>query len=120
MLHSRFGKWKRLTHGTDALCYHGNTILQDGRQGLLVDPGAWSNLAGEAWIQAMAEKALAAGHDVAQGKLPKPMRVAGVGRGTDRAEWEVHVPIALIDVDSKGNDLLLVGFGQFAISKLAA
>ena len=90
------------THGFDTLCYHGNTTLQDGRQGLLVDPGAWSNLAGETWIQRMAKKALAAGHDVAQGKFPKPMRVAGVGRGTDRAEWEVHVPIALIDADNHG------------------
>ena len=90
------------THGADTLCYHGNTILQDGRQGLLVDPGAWSNLAGETWIQEMAKKALAAGHEVAQGKLPKPMRVAGVGRGTDRAEWEVHVPIALIDEENHG------------------
>jgi len=53
------------THGADTLCYHGNTMLQDGRQGLLVDPGAWSNLAGEVWIQEMAKKALAAGHDVA-------------------------------------------------------
>ena len=101
--HVAFPFWQMEdTHGNDTLCYHGNTILQDGRQGLLVDPGAWSNLAGEAWIQAMAEKALAAGHDVAQGKLPKPMRVAGVGRGTDHAEWEVHVPIALIDVENQG------------------
>ena len=61
------------THGADTLCYHGNTILQDGRQGLLVDPGAWSNLAGETWIQEMAKTAFAAGHEVAQGKLPKPM-----------------------------------------------
>ena len=60
------------TPGFDTLCCHGNTILQDGRQGLLVDPGAWSNLAGETWIQEMAKKAFAAGHEVAQGKLPKP------------------------------------------------
>jgi hypothetical protein len=50
----------------------------------------------------MAKKALTAGHDVAQGKLQKPLRVAGVGRGTDQAEWEVHVPIALIDTEENG------------------
>jgi hypothetical protein len=40
----------------DETCYHGNTRLADGRQGLLVDPGAWSNLAGEQWVQDMAKK----------------------------------------------------------------
>ena len=50
----------------------------------------------------MAKEALAAGHEVAQGKLPKPMRVAGVGQGTDRAEWEVHVPTAFIDEENHG------------------
>ena len=30
------------------------------------------------------------------------MRIAGVGKGTDRAEWEVRVPIALIDVEGEG------------------
>ena len=30
------------------------------------------------------------------------MRIAGVGKGTDRAEWEVRVPIALVDVEGEG------------------
>jgi hypothetical protein len=86
----------------ETLCYHGNTKLADGRQGLLVDPGAWSNLAGENWTQDMSKKAMSAGHNVAQGRLSKPMTVAGVGRDTDRAEWEVHMPIALLDSDGVG------------------
>jgi len=90
------------THDSEALCYHGNTSLLDGRQGLLVDPGAWSNLAGQVWIQGMAHKAINAGYKVAQGPLAKPLRVAGVGKDPDRAEWEVRVPIALIDQDGAG------------------
>ena len=88
--------------GSETLCYHGNTSLLDGRQGLLVDPGAWSNLAGESWIQGMAAKAIAAGYKVAQGPLAKPLRVAGVGKSPDRAEWEVRVPIALVDSEGTG------------------
>jgi hypothetical protein len=81
-------------------CYHGNTRLADGRQGLLVDPGAWSNLVGETWAVEMARKALNAGHRPGQVKLDIPLDVAGVGKGTNSAEWEVHIPIA---IDEQGD-----------------
>ena len=97
-----FPWWQVDMNPGETLCYHGNTKLADGRQGLLVDPGAWSNLAGENWTQDMSKKAMTAGHNVAQGRLSKPMTVAGVGRDTDRAEWEVHMPIALLDSDGVG------------------
>ena len=82
----------------DELCYHGATQLSDGRQGLLVDPGAWSNLVGETWARNMAKKALAAGHKPKEQRMDKPLNVAGVGTGTNSAEWEVNIPIAV------GND----------------
>ena len=47
----------------------------------------------------MATKALKFGYNVAQGKLPKPMNIAGVGKGHNRAEWEVRLPIALGDIE---------------------
>ena len=99
-----FPYWESLDElkESDSLCYHGSTVLPDGRQGLLVDPGAWSNLAGETWVQMLAAKALQAGHNIAQGRLGKPMHVAGVGKDTNKAEWEVHMPIALIDSDGAG------------------
>jgi hypothetical protein len=65
----------------------------------LIDPGAWSNLAGEGWVMTMAEKALKSGNVIGKGKLPKPMKVAGVGNGTNKAEWEVRMPIALTDFE---------------------
>ena len=47
----------------------------------------------------MAEKALKSGNVISKGKLPKPMKVAGVGNGTNKAEWEVRMPIALTDFE---------------------
>jgi hypothetical protein len=80
-------------------CFHGNTCLPDGREGLLIDPGAWSNLAGQSWVHRMCTKALKAGLKVKQERMEKPLNVAGVGHGTNKAEWEVKVPIALGDSD---------------------
>jgi len=47
----------------------------------------------------MVDKAIKAGLKVSQCRLPKPMKVAGVGNGTNKAEWELHVPIALGDTE---------------------
>ena len=88
-------------------CYHGNTRLSDGRHGLLVDPGAWSNLVGESWAIEMAKKALNSGLKPTQVKLDHPLNVAGVGNGTNSAEWEVHLPIA---IDSHGEGTRLSEF----------
>lgn len=78
-------------------CYHANTRLSDGRLGLLIDPGAWANLAGENWTKELARKALEAGHRPSQRKLAKPYEVKGVGTGQNAAAWEVTLPIALIE-----------------------
>jgi hypothetical protein len=92
--------WTIETPGTQTeLCYHGNTCLPDGREGLLIDPGAWSNLAGQSWVHRMCTKALKAGLKVKQARMDKPLNVAGVGHGTNKAEWEVKMPIALGDTD---------------------
>ena len=66
-----------------------------------MDPGAWSNLVGETWAIEMAKKAIESGHRPNQAKLETPLNVAGVGNGTNSAEWEVHLPIA-IDVQGDG------------------
>ena len=84
-------------------CYHGLTNLPDGRQGLLVDPGAWSNLAGETWILKMARKAVESGLKVSETKMAQPLKVAGVGTGSNSAEWEIQVPIAVCDSEGSVN-----------------
>jgi hypothetical protein len=47
----------------------------------------------------MAKKAMNSGLKPNQVKLDHPLNVAGVGNGTNSAEWEVHLPIS---IDSQG------------------
>ena len=85
--------------GEEEGIYHASTRLLDGRHGLLVDPGAWSNLVGERWAQEVAAKAMSSGHTPSQKKMNQPFTVQGVGKGTNEAKWEVHLPIAINDDD---------------------
>ena len=77
--------------------YHSTTRLEDGRHGLLVDPGAWSNLVGEQWVVDMAKKALKSGWKPDQRRMDRPLTVQGVGAGANKAEWEVRMPIAITE-----------------------
>ena len=78
------------------------TQLQDGRLSMIVDPGAWSNLIGAKLASALVSRAIT--HKEAlepkrvnQLKLQKPLEVAGVGKGSQRCEYEMLCPIALTD-----------------------
>jgi hypothetical protein len=62
-----------------------------------VDPGAWSNLVGEQWVIDMAKKALKAGCKPEQRRMTRPLTVQGVGSGSNKAEWEISMPIAVTD-----------------------
>ena len=79
--------------------FHASTCLTDGRHGLLVDPGAWNNLAGEKWIKEVARKAIEHGHHPKQNRMKQPFTVQGVGQGTNSANWEIQMPIAVRDSD---------------------
>jgi hypothetical protein len=89
--------------GTEAI-YHSSIRLLDGRHGLLIDPGAWSNLVGQNWAHEVARKAVDHGYQPTQTKLDRPFVVQGVGSGTNDANWEIHLPIAVSDSD--GSTLL--------------
>ena len=78
------------------------TQLQDGRLSIIVDPGAWSNLIGMKLAKAMIERTKT--HQQAlehrrpqQLKLQRALEVAGVGKGSQRCEYEFQCPIALTD-----------------------
>ena len=77
------------------------TELPDGRLSIIVDPGAWTNLAGGNWIRNMKDRALKNGRKHAQTQLQKPLEVQGVGQGIQKAIWNVHMPIAVKDQDGK-------------------
>ena len=77
------------------------TELPDGRMSIIVDPGAWTNLAGGNWIRNMTDRALKSGKKPTQIQLERPLGVQGVGQGTQKAIWNVHMPIAVKDQEGK-------------------
>ena len=83
------------------MSYLVKTELPDGRMSIIVDPGAWTNLAGGNWIRNMTDRALKNGITPAQTKLQKPFEVQGVGQGTQQAIWNVHMPIAVKNQDGE-------------------
>jgi len=74
--------------------YHAATQLPDGRLSIIVDPGAWTNLAGKTWALKQAERAHRAGHVTKQKQMDRPLAVQGVGDGFQHAKWEAMIPIA--------------------------
>ena len=89
--------WPSLSLGNVQAMYHMSTRLTDGRHGLLIDPGAWSNLVGERWVTEVAYKAQSNGYKPKQNKMEHPFEVQGVGTGTNEAKWEAQLPIAVSD-----------------------
>ena len=79
--------------GTNSGAYLG--LLPAGPS-LLVDTGAFRNIAGSSWI-AQTEAALkkAGQEPVKWQKLPQPHPVSGVGNDTVHAHWQVEVPVVL-------------------------
>ena len=82
-----------------------STQLASGEISILVDPGAWTNLIGNKLALQLAQKAANAGHKLTQRKLTEPLYVAGVGSGTQKAEWCVNFPIAINDRDGNSSTL---------------
>ena len=78
-----------------ALMFHAKTRLGHGREGLLVDPGALLNLAGQEWIERQAVLAQGAGLTVIWTDLKQAMSVEGVGKGAQPCGGAARVPIKL-------------------------
>ena len=62
---------------------------------LLVDPGSVGNLGGDAWVRCLASEGKKHGHMPKQTKRDRPLRVAGVGHGSQSAEYDCELPICL-------------------------
>ena len=76
---------------------HSSTALPDGRLSIIVDVGAWKNLFGRKLVRQAAEMAIAAGYRPKQWKMDTPLRVQGIGNGTQECVWEIRLPIAAED-----------------------
>ena len=86
-------KWPREVANTNA-SYHTETRLVDGTMGILIDPGSVGNLTGDDWIQAQAQQAMQNGRKPKQTKRDRPLRVSGVGTGSEYANYNTEVPCA--------------------------
>ena len=81
--------------------FHASTRLPDGRLGILVDPGAWTNLAGATVARQIAEAAAGYGHSPSQKTLKQPLAIMGVGDGEQKCHWETCLPIAVQTDDGR-------------------
>ena len=68
---------------------------QGGRHGILFDPGSVGNLQGDEWAKEISRTAIASGRHPEQLKRPKPLRVAGVGHGSQEATHDLRIPVCL-------------------------
>ena len=74
--------------------YH-TTTAHPNFNSLLIDPGAYTNLAGLNWIRSMAQVCLDQGLSPVQSRLAQPMHIQGVGSGSQQCTWTVKLPISL-------------------------
>jgi len=88
--------------GADSGTYHASTRLKGGRLGLLVDPGAHSNLVGSEWADDMREACRRAGHPANSQALAQTFRVQGVGKDADPCVSQTEFPIATQDISQAG------------------
>ena len=74
--------------------YYLSVRLPDGLS-IIVDPGAYTNLAGLKWVKEQAAKARE--HQLAskQNKMRTPLGVSGVGKGSQKCLWKSILPIAV-------------------------
>ncbi|CAE7255900.1 unnamed protein product [Symbiodinium microadriaticum] len=77
----------------DTMVLHSTS--HDEFQCILIDPGAYTNLAGLHWVRRLAQKCHALSLPVTQNQLNSPLSIAGVGNGTQQCTWSVRLPIAV-------------------------
>ena len=83
----------------DTPYYLASTDLPGGRLGVIVDTGAWTNLWGLRFAMRLAHKAKQAALQPTEERLRTPLYVAGVGSGSQQANWELNIPIATTNRD---------------------
>ena len=80
--------------------YH-SVMLANGLS-IIVDPGAYTNLAGKKWARSQALKATQHKYQVKQEKMRTPLGVSGVGEGSQKCTHQGSIPIAVDQETSAG------------------
>jgi len=84
---------------TVAPLFHVQTRLADGHPSLLIDPGSVGNLSGDAWAKGVAQAAARNGQTPSYERRPRPLRVSGVGQGTQACNFDCKLPVAFKQLD---------------------
>jgi len=69
--------------------------LPSGRTAVMLDIGSVGNLAGEAWLKAMALKAVKNGRSPKSYKRARTLHVSGVGTGSQSCKFNCEIPSAV-------------------------
>ena len=87
--------------------FHIHTRLADGRPSIIIDPGSVGNLCGDQWAKEVARAAALNGCNPSYTPRPRPLKVSGVGNGSQECHYDCTLPIALreagTDTANKGN-----------------
>jgi len=92
-------RYETMTDEDRMQSFHTETRLQDGTQGILIDPGSIGNLAGDSWVVECCTAGRANGRYSKQVKRDRPLRVSGVGEGSQEAKYNVIVPVCMKRAD---------------------
>ena len=80
--------------------YHARIRLADGRPSIVIDPGSVSNLCGDEWAREVATVAAQHGQTPTYEKRQQPLKVSGVGNGTQECHFDCSLPVALRQTDN--------------------
>lgn len=86
----------------ESASYHSKVRTAQGH-GLLIDPGSYGNLVGDAWVEDLQSTLLSHDHSVQLINREKPMHVGGVGKGCQTCTQDVVFPLALQRSDGTMN-----------------
>ena len=78
---------------------YANTRLPQNQLGIMLDTGAWTNIAGTNVARQLAAAASKAKLEVKQTKMSKPLQVAGIGNGIHVCNYEASIQICAQEAD---------------------
>ena len=99
---SAFPWWPVQQGVEESASYHSKVRTAQGH-GLLIDPGSYGNLVGDAWVEDLQSTLLSHDHSVQLINREKPMHVGGVGKGCQTCTQDVVFPLALQRSDGTMN-----------------
>ena len=81
--------------------FHASVRCANGALGLLVDPGSYGNLVGSEWLQEVQSTLQDKGIDSEVRPRGAPLRVGGVGKGAQRCNQDMTIPLAMARQDGR-------------------